>query len=190
MDRSEAKAIVDREIESLQERLGIPHWSIVIDYDLRKSSEGYVTRGICEWRVDYNKASISLDPDCLDDEAELLSVLRHELFHVLLSPFTVFLNTIKPLLRDDGQKADMAENVWTYASEQAVINLERMFRGLTKPQSPNPEIASPMAKLPKAATTSGKNNGGLNTPVSVPKPPKGKGAAKPAMKGAKSKKGC
>lgn len=153
MDRSAVKAIVEREIEGLQLRLGIPHWRIVVDYDLRRSNEGYTTQGECGWRVDYNKASISLDPDAFDDERETLEVLRHELFHLLLSPFTVFLNTIKPLLRNDRSRSDMAENVWTYASEQAVINLERMYRGLTAPPPEDrPENPGDAAKCPTPAS--------------------------------------
>lgn len=138
MDRTVVKAIVDREIGPLMRRLGIRHWGVVVDYDLRRSADGFEARGECNWHPDYDKAAISLDPDAFADEAEVLEVLRHELFHVVLSPFTVFLNAVKPLTRDDEVKAEMAHSVWDHASEMAVINLERMYLGLTKPAEPSP----------------------------------------------------
>lgn len=182
MDRSEVKAIVDEHIETLLRQLGISHWNLVIDYDMRRSDGDFTTTAECVWRVDYNRATISLDPDAFRDEAHVLEVLRHELFHLVLSPFTVFLNTIKPLLQNDHEKADMAENVWTYASEQAVINLERMHEGLTThpaKQEPRPMAAPKKAKKPAD----------VKPTVEAPTPtPQARKSPKPAARKAKAAK--
>jgi hypothetical protein len=130
MDRSAARAIVDREIEPLMRRLGIPHWHVSVVYDLRADNTSATTQALCHTLVDYNRARIEIDPDAIDDEADLLRVLRHELMHVLLSPFDLVANTLRDAL-DDRSRA-VLQTIQAYAQEQAVINLERMYRGLTK----------------------------------------------------------
>jgi hypothetical protein len=139
MDRSAVRAIVEREIGPLKARLGISHWSVAVAFDLREPSGHFSTRGECNFHVDYDKATICFDPDQLDDEAEVLHVLRHELFHIIISPFSIFMNSVRPFLNTDPVKFDMADSVFTHAMERAVINLERMFEGLTAkpPEIPN-----------------------------------------------------
>jgi hypothetical protein len=134
MDRSAVRKVVEDNIEGLVQKLGIPHWRIVIDYDLRDDE----ALGQCTWRVDYNSASISLDVDSFKDGEHVLKVLRHELFHVLLSPYSVVRNAIGPLLDQDPIKKAMIESVWTHSMEKAIINLERMYNGLTDkpPEAP------------------------------------------------------
>lgn len=132
MDRSAVKTIVDREIELLMERLGIPHWKIRVEYEVEQPSNGRVRNGECEWLVDYNSATVRLNPDSLEDEAHVLKVLRHELFHILLSPYSVAHNVILPLTEADSVKDKMLQSVWTHAMEQAIINLERMYNGFMK----------------------------------------------------------
>lgn len=134
MDRSEVKAIVDREIEALKERLGIPHWRIKASYDLRDGD----ACGQCTRRVDYNQAFIEFDPDGLDDEQHVLKVLRHELFHVVLVPFDIVFNALRPVLEKDATLAGTIDSIREHATEQAVINLERMWSGLTHPEGPGP----------------------------------------------------
>jgi hypothetical protein len=137
MDRSAVKAIVERELGPLKARLGLAHWSVTVDFDLREPSGNFSTCGQCNFHVDYDKATIGFDPDRLDDEAEVLHVLRHELFHLVVSPFSIFMNSIRPLLNTDPVKSDMAESVLTHAMERAVINVERLYEGLTKsPDAP------------------------------------------------------
>jgi hypothetical protein len=138
MDRSKVKEIVEASLGPLVSRLGIDRWTIGVDYDLRESDGLTRSRGLCNWHPDYDKASINLDPDSFGSEEEVAKVLRHELFHVLLAPYTVFLNAVKPLMQDDPIKAAMAEAIWTHACERAVINLERMYVGLTSPGDRDP----------------------------------------------------
>jgi hypothetical protein len=145
MDRSEVRKIVERELEPLKARLGLSHWSVTVDFDLREPSGDFSTRGQCNFHVDYDKATICFDPDQLDDESEVLHVLRHELFHIVVSPFSIFMNSIRPFLNTDPVKADMADSVLTHAMERAVINIERMFEGLTgkPPESPTVLVTEP-----------------------------------------------
>lgn len=128
MDRSKVKAIVEREIGPLMGRLGIPHWKVTVSYGLRGESDDATINAQCTRLVDYNRALIEFDPDALDDEAEVLRVLRHELFHILLSPFDVYTGAVRRL--DLGSAEAVLDQVQTHATEQAVINLERMYSEL------------------------------------------------------------
>lgn len=143
MDRSAVKAIVDREIEPLLRRLGIPHWRITVSYEpAPPDADGRYVAGHVNRRVDYDQAHVTLNPEAFDDESDVLRVLRHELMHVVLSPYDVFLNAVQSTL--DGHAAAPAlQSVWTHCMERAVIHLERMYRGLTDPPPPPPREPDP-----------------------------------------------
>jgi hypothetical protein len=134
MDRSEVKAIVEREIEPLLRKVGIAHWKIRFSYQNESvDADGCLKHGECTRLVDYNVAHISLNPESFDDEDAVLRTLRHELFHVVLSPFDLYSSSVDQAT--SGTDLDVArgmlERVWNHACEKAVINLERMFFGLT-----------------------------------------------------------
>jgi hypothetical protein len=133
MDRSAAKAIVDAHLDELQALLGIQHWRVRVSYDpLESERPGWDTLGNCFANPDYDSSLINLNADALDNEEQVLSVLRHELFHVVLSPYNVVENLLAPVLEGDATKRGMFASIWTHAMEQTVINLERMFVALTK----------------------------------------------------------
>lgn len=146
MDKSKVREIVKSHAERLMEQLGLPHWSIDFYYELRLSDATRTVKGQCTRTIDYNQAAIELDPDAFDDETDILKILRHELFHVVLSPFDLFHHAAEELWKDDPVKKAVLDTVWTHAVEQAAINLERMYRGLTRPQPlaiEGPTTASP-----------------------------------------------
>lgn len=145
MDRSEVKAIVDREVGPLMRKLGLPHWKIRVVYDLRRGDDESATRGECRYLVDYNRATIALDPDCFDEESEVVEILRHELFHLVLSPFQVVLDAMRPVLEKEPTLMAVMESVRVHATEKAVINLERMWYGMTHAVEPGPDGGAPGA---------------------------------------------
>lgn len=132
MDRSAVKAIVDREIEPLMRRLGIPHWRITVSLEPapQKDSGRYLS-GHVDRFVDYEHAHVTLNPEAFDDESDVLRVLRHELLHVVLAPIDVFVNAVEATLEGHAA-APTLQAVWTHAMERAVGHLERMYRGLTE----------------------------------------------------------
>jgi hypothetical protein len=138
MDRSAVKAIVDREIEPLMARLGIPHWHVVVSYDLRADDGICRVKGRCSRAMDYNKARIEFDPDECDDEDDVLKTLRHELFHVIASPFDLYMQAADQLTEEGSPEEAILRRVFDHAVEKAMINLERMFIGLTGPPTTAP----------------------------------------------------
>jgi hypothetical protein len=138
LDQSAVERIVRREIEPLKEKLGLRDWGIKVHFDLKSESIEAIASGECNWLIDYEKATIRLAPAELETEEEVIEVLRHEMFHIVLAPISIYANAIRPALEGDAARRAMAESVFTHAVERMVINLERMYRGLTAgaPQAP------------------------------------------------------
>lgn len=137
MDRSAVKAIVDREIGPLMGRLGIHHWKVAVVYGPIGDDAGGTVTGQCTRLYDYNSATVALDPGAMEDEDHARRVLRHELFHVVLSPFDLYAGAV------DGAGLgepldDVLDRVWRHSCEKAVINLERMYDGLTEAREAPP----------------------------------------------------
>jgi hypothetical protein len=141
MDRSAVKAIIERELDPLAKKLGVGHWRLTVKFDLRDGDEDWETQGRCLKYVDYDRAIISLDPDSLADEAEVVRVLIHELLHIVLAPFDVLVNAVGPVLKRDETLVAVLDSVRMNAVEQAVVNLERMYRNLTAPPPGTPAPA-------------------------------------------------
>jgi hypothetical protein len=132
MDRSEVRAIVGREIGPLMQRLGIDHWDVTVSYaSSAEDSDGWIEHGRCTRMIDYNKATITLNPESFNDEMAVLKTLRHELFHVVLAPFDLYSSAVDQVIDGDHAAHGLVDRVWTHACEGAVIALERMYRGLT-----------------------------------------------------------
>ncbi len=131
MDRSVAQRIIARETGPLMALLGIGHWRIVTTMDLADDH----TLGQCETLIDYNRATIAFNPALFSDEKSLLKTIRHELFHVVLSPFDLFMETINQIEALEPLRPALTR-LWTHAQEMGVVNLERMFHGLTTPPEP------------------------------------------------------
>lgn len=140
MDKSALKRFVEAHARDLMRRLGIPHWTVTFDYEMREPAGDFARKAQCVRQVDYNRAVIRLDPEEFDeaDRNDAHEYIRHEMFHIVLSPFDIFANVIEELYADDPVKKAMCETIWTHAQEQAVINLERMYQGLIARETPMP----------------------------------------------------
>lgn len=140
MDRSAVKAIVEKNLDPLCRSFGIAHWKIAVSYQPEAADENGITEaGNCSRLVDYNKAGITLNPEAFETEEEVLWTLRHELFHIVAAPFDIFLNAVKRATEDDEKSLAILKSVWTHAMEKCVINLERMYHGMTNRGQAMPE---------------------------------------------------
>jgi hypothetical protein len=154
LDRSAVKAIVEAHIDEYLRKLGIAHWKIKVSYRLNEEKGPCRVAGQCTRVIDYNEAHVELDPDEWDEddpkaEEKILDTLRHELFHIVLSPFDLFWNCADQLTAEDSQQEAMLHRVWDHACEKAVINLERMYLSMTSEEMkeagpcPTPSTPSP-----------------------------------------------
>lgn len=126
MDESAVRAIVDANIKRLMDELGLGHWRIKCRYE---------PTGTPDWLAmstvdpDYNMATFTFDPAMHEDEAEVISSIEHELYHVALAPFVLYRETLREQAPPDDDRFMRAEQrAWRYAVEQGVINLERIVR--------------------------------------------------------------
>jgi hypothetical protein len=167
MDRSEVEAFVRRKLPELQRVFGLDRWTILLQFgprDLRGPAD-------CDRDARYDLATIGFDPEKIDDPQELETFIRHELFHIVHSPFDLFWSLATASLDD----ADMerARRAWSFASEQQVLVLERLYQGLaahfstpppskvrdqrcdstSTPKSRPKAAATPRAKPPKSRPT-------------------------------------
>lgn len=128
MDRSAVKAIVEAHLPGLQKRFGLERFEIEVDYGPRENPNHEAD---CGRNVHYDKAYIGFDPEKYDDEAKVIRHLRHELFHVVLTPFDLFYqHTTIGLAGDDEKRADA---IWTFSIEQCIKAMERLYDGLSSP---------------------------------------------------------
>lgn len=123
MDASEVKAIVDLCINDMMDALAIPHWRLDVQYGPCEHSNWGAQ---CERDINYVDATITIDPMKVNKTSDVISALRHELFHVMLAHFD--------LVRDCLPNQHAEARVWSYALESTVVVLEKMFANMTERQ--------------------------------------------------------
>lgn len=131
MDLSAVKAIVERDADALLRAFGVPHWTVTIEYGpIDGADDDCHAQGQCHRLLDYESATISLDPAALDDEEHVLKVLRHEIAHIVLAPFDLMRGLM--LIGLDGVEHEKTLTIVNHATECAVKNLSRMWHGLAE----------------------------------------------------------
>src|SRR5262249_16537257 len=114
MDRSEVESIVELAMPTLRAQLGLEHWEIKFSYSPAPiDADGFLKRGECSRLVDYDSAYIDLNPESFEDERSLLKTLRHELFHIILSPFDLYLAAVQRS-GVKGPAEDVLERIWDH----------------------------------------------------------------------------
>lgn len=133
MDTSVVQRVVDENILRLMREIGIPHWDLEIIYgptgnDNWKAMTSY-------GGIDYQHATITINPADHSSEDDVLNTLIHELIHVLLSPLVRYRAVVTTHIME-GTPEDRAETlVWTHAIEQTVLSIERgLARSIRPPQ--------------------------------------------------------
>lgn len=120
MDTSEVRSIVRANLDRLRDQLLIGDWFVNVSYP---ALEGDVV-GRATVHAEYKRAEIELDPAKLEDEAEVLRVLRHELIHVFLWPMHAFAVHAHDI--SDGRSTDF---LWTFMLERMVKAVEDLLDG-------------------------------------------------------------
>jgi hypothetical protein len=193
VDLSAARAIVEEHLPRYKKALGINHWDIFISFQTiearrpRRDCDGpvgaYNSHNVC-----YEHARIEIDHNEVDDEATLLFRLRHELFHLILAPFTLYRHYMVQSI-ESGSPADHQEdNIWDFSVEQGVLALQRLWRGLVEQDALGlkGEESEMVRKSKKELPAEFVKHMGRMNGDKAPKPP----GAKPKGKAATRKKGA
>ena len=118
-DSSDLVRWTNKHFEEMRDHAGLSNWRIGIG--LGTLEEGVVAETDLS-AVSYRKAHIVFNPLEVKSEGHYLFVLRHELLHVLLSPFT---KTMQIALDDiEEAKASLLDNMAVCAQEEAVNAVE------------------------------------------------------------------
>jgi len=120
MDESAVKKIVEANIEQLKKQLGLTDWGISTTYG---SCDGDPAVTMCD--IDYKIADIRLDPMCMDDEAEVLHALKHELMHCVISSFQTYRSAVECFLTEK-ERAAMAV-IFRRADEESACALAKIL---------------------------------------------------------------
>ena len=130
MDRSAVKEIVEDNFRRLRWETQTQDWTLEFVYGKCSESEwkGEIVR-----ELPYRKAVITIDPDKHESVGDVLNTVRHELCHVMLAPFDLYMHSARRALADDASALRMLDGVWVNAVETVVGNLERMFDQTGRP---------------------------------------------------------
>lgn len=123
MDRTEAKAIIEKHARFMQWDMQLQKWEIEISLDVIDGGD----RAECAADNSYTRALITIDYTKADTEADLLASLRHELIHVLHAPFETFRRAVRQLV-DDENAWHAVDHVYEAAAEQTRSAIENMLR--------------------------------------------------------------
>jgi len=124
LTKARAQRIVRENLPWLRWAMQLQDWSIDVKWDwLEKRSEHAAVAGEVDARPDYRFATIVMDHRQATDKARLLHNLRHELLHLVLSPFITgcyIAQVAAPL-----DAAPAIDAAFTTATEQAILQIER-----------------------------------------------------------------
>jgi len=128
MDRTQAKRIVDRYLRALRCALQLNDWQIDIVWghiDDDRATGNWQIRGKCRVKPEYLRAQIELDDATFDTEADLLDVLRHEMFHIFHADLYLFKEQAFVQVSETAKEA--MELAWQKGVESLVLHVERMM---------------------------------------------------------------
>lgn len=127
MSPMQVRKIIQKEKDNLIKLLALEHWDIKFEYDL----DDLDIYGECHKQYDYKRATIRFNPKMFEERAAVVKTLRHELFHIVLAPFDLYMESIDELLIDGTDKAHILGKIWTHAHEQGVLALELIWQQMT-----------------------------------------------------------
>lgn len=128
IDLGRARALVRANLAKLKREHGLPHWKVTVVYGpLESSRPGTVVQGRCFADARYEHATISVDPQKVDDDREFLDLLMHELKHVVLAPLDLIWEYATAGL--EGSDLARFERVYDDANERMVLALGRLAYG-------------------------------------------------------------
>ena len=130
MDRSKAQKWVDENAERIKNEMGLGNWRLTVELDHIEDRNGKVIGAQVKPQPHYEKATVWINFDQIHTLERLEEDLRHELMHVLHSPFDLLYEAILEMLNPEQLK--IANALWNHAEEMTVRNLERFYECATR----------------------------------------------------------
>ena len=122
MEVKAVRKVVEKHALKMMRAIGIPHWKVNIDY---ARLEGTTAAQCNLERAKYWIADITIDCEAMEDEADVLRCLRHELLHVLAAPFAHYRAVLTAAMDPESDEWQREVELWRFAMEQHVLSLEK-----------------------------------------------------------------
>lgn len=122
MKAKDVESIIEGESALICRALYLGNWDI--KFKTERLEIGVTGR--CNADSRYQHATIILDPEQIDDEAEALKVLRHELIHVVLAEFDIPFESARDELQSNEGRRLLFE-IQRNAVERSVVQIERIL---------------------------------------------------------------
>ncbi|WP_435016691.1 hypothetical protein TA3x_004265 [Tundrisphaera sp. TA3] len=123
MDTSEVAKLAEKHAKPIMEFLGISYWQVKFQCCRLPSTEDGQVAGDCTPFIDYETATIKIDPEAVENEEGLIDLLHHEACHILVSPFSRYLDAVETVLSNE--QTAITRQVYHSANEAAVLLLHR-----------------------------------------------------------------
>ena len=125
MTKDELTSVTNEHLLAFQEALGLTHWTVLIDVADKAHEREFAAT--CHREINYDNAVLTFyGPTWESPElTQPLRTLRHELIHLMLSPFSLLDECLRAQIRGGKHAGAAAVRLSEYCEEQAVINVER-----------------------------------------------------------------
>lgn len=122
MKRVQAERLVRKYTKGLTRDLFLKEWEI--DIGVAKLDDD--AKGASGVMPEYKSSSITIDHTRADDEDDLYRTVRHELVHVMISPFEKYRNQIRFAVSSAGVWR-VLEECYRTCMEETVVNIEKVL---------------------------------------------------------------
>ena len=128
MNKKELKHIVDCNAEKMMKKLGLEEWQIEFEYKMPDKHKNL--RGSCGVHAQAKRAIIVLNPRLLVTEERVISVLQHELVHLLVKTFCNYRDIVHKFIHASPLPATkrefiMLNEIFNSAQEEATYSICR-----------------------------------------------------------------
>lgn len=131
MDASRVQEIVERHLVPLRSQLALNTWRITFTYG---PTDPAGNTGTCTRKAEYLNAHIVIDPHEHETDEEVFDTLVHELLHIVLSPFDLYMWTMFEAIKGNPQLEAIEDKQFQHAVESTLGNVMLMLR------TSNPEL--------------------------------------------------
>lgn len=130
MRASDLEALIEEAASPMVSALGLDRWEIRV-YAMARQGAEEMEKGRFELSPSYLTGSVFLCPFMLDDRADALRVLRHELLHFTAAPWEEYGDVMQDLgTKHSDVVGEIDGRMWTRAKEQYVTEWERRLDAL------------------------------------------------------------
>jgi len=158
MDKSDALNIAREALGPMLSALSLTHWTINLTAD---SEDDHETLASVSFNHLYASATINIDPNKLSNPTAILASLRHELIHLLLSPYDMP-ETLLPECTEAPITPTLLKSL-EHANELSILNLETTLDALGHTASALAQYTQPQVNSPSKKSRTKKPRGRKKT---------------------------